>query len=643
MADAKENDVNETEDIRSRLQRVRRPRSATYGTLPPGAEACQWDVPGSEETGRLPFVVGVMGDFLGATVPSMPVRDRNFIWIDRDNFDEVLQRLRPGLDLRVENTLADDNTEIPVELNFASIRDFEPFQVAQQVEPLRRLLDVRRKLDELLEKVGPSPLSPAAFGADEADQDQDAPPQGLLDQIIAATPQADDIGVDESRANELISALLNNADAIQFDPDTIRTIHSCIREIDRLMSRQLAAVMHSPEFQRLEGSWRGLHYLVMNSETGEWLQIRMLPCTKQELQQDLASLEQSAIFATVYDALFDPGGTPFAAILGDYEFANSDDDIVLLEKLSQVAATVLCPFISAPSPELFGFANWEELDQPRDLATVFDDVRYIKWRAFRETEASRFVALTLPRALARLPYGSQTQPVEEFAFEELPTHHRDVAVEHLCWMNSAYVLGGRMTEAFATVRLVYRYCRCRRRGQGRGSAHDHSSLGLRPQRVPSLKHASRSRLMYELHRLGIAALLTAWDAACAVYVSVPSVHQPKQYVQPEATAEARQASQLPFIMATCRCAHFLIKIATCHRGTTDPTGLAALLNNWISQFVRVEEKPAPELRARYPLREAKVEILPAKPDHDAALVVHLRPSMPLTDTTATARFKIPLL
>jgi len=265
---------------------------------------------------------------------------------------------------------------------------------------------------------------------------------GLLEQAISATRQTE-----RSRAQELIQTLVEevNRGTVSIDKDIVRTVPAGIQAIDAVISKQLALVMHKPEFQKLEGSWRGLHHLVMNSETGELLKLRVLNCSKNDLKKDLEraiEFDQSETWKKLYLSEFDtPGGTPYGAIIGDYEFTKHPDDIDLLTRMSGIAAASLAPFLTAPSAELFGFESWEELSKPRDLAKIFESKEYIKWRSFRESEDARFVCFAMPRALARLPYGAATKPVEEFDFEEVALGKKgepiSVSHDNYCWMNAA--------------------------------------------------------------------------------------------------------------------------------------------------------------------------------------------------------------
>ena len=236
---------------------------------------------------------------------------------------------------------------------------------------------------------------------------------------------------------------------MRFDKNVTRTIGQAIAAIDKALSGQLAEIMHHADFQKLEGTWRGLHHLVMNSETSAQMKLRVLNASKRELFKDLdkaVEFDQSQAFKKIYEAEFgSPGGEPYGALIGDYEFTNHPEDIDLMTKMSQVAAAGFCPFISAADPALLGLESFSELSKPRDLEKIFLDESYAKWRSFRDSDDSRFVVLTMPRSLSRLPYGKNTKPVEELDFEEveLDAQGNAMPVPHdkYAWMNTAFVLG----------------------------------------------------------------------------------------------------------------------------------------------------------------------------------------------------------
>ena len=293
--------------------------------------------------------------------------------------------------------------------------------------------------------------------------------ESLLSQAIGATKQTE-----SSQAEELLRTLTEQAleGTVTWSKNLTATFNKAIAAIDAKLSEQLAVVMHAPEFRELEGTWRGLQYLVMNSETSSTLKLKVLNISKRELFKDLdkaVEFDQSQMFKKLYENEFGmPGGEPYGALIGDYQFYNHPEDIDLLSNMSNVAAAAFCPFISAADPKLMGFDDWTELSKPRDLEKIFESVEYTRWRSYRESDDSRFVTLTLPRALARLPYGANTKPIEDFAYEESPddAQGRPQALPHqeYCWMNSAYVMGAKLTDAFAK----YSWCAAIRGVEGGG-------------------------------------------------------------------------------------------------------------------------------------------------------------------------------
>lgn len=274
--------------------------------------------------------------------------------------------------------------------------------------------------------------------------------QGLLSKVVAATRQTE-----PDRAQNLLRTLTDQAlkGTVKYDRNLTVTLNQAIAKLDRTISEQLAAIMQAPEFAK-RGTWRGLNYLVKNSETSVNLKIRVMNAGKRELARDLekaVEFDQSRLFKAIYEDEFGtPGGEPLGAIIGDYEFDNSFDDVQLLQGVSSIAAAAFAPFISAASPHMFGFEDYRDLARPRDLEKIFDTVEYAKWRSFRESDDSRFVTLALPRVLARMPYGPKTNPIDDFAYDETKgAVNGDLEHDEYCWMNAAYVMGTKLTDAFA--------------------------------------------------------------------------------------------------------------------------------------------------------------------------------------------------
>ncbi|MCE9525620.1 MAG: type VI secretion system contractile sheath large subunit [Planctomycetales bacterium] len=467
----------------------------------------------------------------------------------------------------------------------------------------------------------------------------------LLEQAISATKQTE-----RSRAEELLKTLTSEAlkGTVSFDKDVTRSLTASIKAIDAAISKQLAAVMHKPEFQQLEGTWRGLNHLVMNSETSAMLKLKVLNCGKRELFKDVdkaVEFDQSQIFKKIYENEFGtPGGEPYGALIGDFEFTNHPEDIDLLSKMSNVAAAGFCPFISAASPKLYGFDNWTELVKPRDLEKIFDTVEYTKWKSFRESEDSRFVTLTMPRTLARLPYGKGTKPVEEFEYEEvaLGPGGKSISVPHdqYCWMNASYVMGTKLTDAFAK----YGWCTAIRGAEGGGKveglpAHifqaDDGDMDLKcPTEI-----AITDRREAELSKLGFLPLCHYKNTDYAVFFGAQTTQKATKYDRPEATANAAISARLPYLMATSRFAHYLKVIARDKIGSfMEADECQAWLDRWIHNYVSADPKPSQDAKARYPLREAKVEVkeIPGQPGSYNA-IAWMRPWLQLEELTTSLR------
>jgi len=468
---------------------------------------------------------------------------------------------------------------------------------------------------------------------------------GLLDQVLGATKQTE-----RDRAEELIRALTEEAlkGTVTFDRNLVKTFDRAIAEIDRKVSEQLNQIMHNERFLKLEGSWRGLNYLVMNSETGTSLKIRMLQMSKKEMGKDLqkaVEFDQSQLFKKIYENEFGtPGGEPYGALIGDYEWTKHPDDVETLRLVSNVAAGAFAPFISGVGAGMFGFDNWSELSKPRDLAKIFETAEYAKWRGFRETEDSRFVSLVMPRVIARVPYGEATKPVDEFRYEEAPFNAdgsaRAMAHDDYCWMNAAYVMGARLTDAFSQ----YGFCTAIRGAEGGGKVSDlpthtfTSDDGDADAKCPT-EIGITDRREAELSTLGFLPLCPYKNSDYAVFFGAQSTQSPKKYDRPDATANAAISARLPYIMATSRFAHFLKVMARDKIGSfMEATDCETWLNRWIQNYVNPMEGAGQEARAKYPLREAKVEVkeIPGRPGSYNA-VAYLRPWLQMEELTTSMR------
>lgn len=412
-------------------------------------------------------------------------------------------------------------------------------------------------------------------------------------------------------------------------------------KVDHLLSLQLREIMHHPDFQKLEGTWRGLKYLMDNTETSTKLKIRVLNVSKKELLRDqerASEFDQSELFKKVYQAEYDVfGGEPFGALIGDYEFGKHPDDMELLDKLSHVAAAAHTPFLSAASPDLLDLNSYEELTGPRDIAQVMNRTEYVKWKSFRESEDSRYVGLCLPRILMRLPYGPETKPVDGFDFNEGvdgANHSKYL------WGNAAYALGARLTNAFAQ----YGWCAAIRGVEGGGLVEDlpthvfKTGEGDAELKCPT-ETVVPDRREKELADAGLIPLVHCKGRDYAAFFSVQSVQKPKVYNEPEATASARLSAQLPYIFAVSRFAHYLKSMVRDKIGAFKSRGeIEVWLNRWIQEYVINSDYAGQEEKAKHPLREARIEVLdiPGKPGAYRA-VAFLRPHFQLDEFAVALR------
>ncbi len=736
------------ESTQKKLGRVRPPRvQITYDV----------ETGDAIERKELPFVVGIMAD-LGRSEDGLPpIKERNFVEIDRDNIDQVLGSIAPRVVVKVDNVLpdrADDEVNINAVLSFGKVDDFEPVPLLLQIAPLNQLyrarcnmrdflakLDGNDALDGLLGRLlydaedvtdlkasllteGPELLTKLEANLDAA-LIKNLPTK--LTQQIAAALETEEFTLatlkDDASAEKLATmpeeyqkqlakelAALNKVKTVhdvpathpgwedvwnglwdgveipdsfntmiadgemvqdasqkrytamlvrQFVADTLATFkagdipeegvkpdasalgNSRIADIDEAVSRQLNLVIHDPAFQKLEATWRGLHYLVMNSETGTQLKLRVLNASDKELLTDLTKaveFDQSALFRKVYEQEYGTyGGNPYSMLVGDFQFGRHPDDMLLLEGLAGVAASAHAPFVGAAYAKLFDMDDFSKLYKPRDLSKIFESAELIKWRSFRESEDSRYVTLTLPKVLLRLPYGQDTKPVEGLNFEE------DVAGEDASkylWGNPSFVLAQRITNAFS----LYGWTAAIRGVEGGGlieglPAHtfktDAGDIALTcPTQV-----AITDRREKELNDLGFMAICHCKGTDKAAFFGGSSTNQPKKYNTDEANANARISAMLPYVLSASRFAHYIKVIMREKVGKfLTRSNVEDYLNTWIAQYILLDDTPPQDIKAKFPLREARVTVtdVAGKPGCYRA-TVFLRPHFQLEELTTSIR------
>jgi type VI secretion system protein ImpC len=476
----------------------------------------------------------------------------------------------------------------------------------------------------------------------EVQQVTEVAEQSLLDQIVdqgrfGSEPAARERG--KSLVKSFVEEVLKGE--IRIAADTEAMINARIAQLDHLVSIQLNEIMHHPELQQLEASWRGLKYLLSQSETGTMLKIKVLNASKKDLLRDLqraAEFDQSALFKKVYEEEFGVfGGAPFGALVGNFEFGKSGQDIELLEKISQVAAASHAPFLSGTSPDMFNLESFTQLDAPRDLAKVFDTTEYARWKSFRESEDSRYVGLTAPRMLLREPYGRDTVPVEAFDYDEKVdgTEH-----DRYLWGNAVWALAARITQSFAK----YSWCATIRGVESGGLVEglpvhnfrtDSGEIAMKcPTETPITDRREK-----ELADLGFIPLVHAKGTDKAAFFSVQSAQKPKVYDKDSATANSRVSAQLPYIFAVSRFAHYLKAMMRDKiGGYTSKDEMNVFLNNWIGNYVVSNDSASFSVKAQKPLKEARIDVveIPGKPGAFRA-VAFLRPHFQLDELSVSMR------
>jgi type VI secretion system protein ImpC len=464
----------------------------------------------------------------------------------------------------------------------------------------------------------------------------------LLDKILTDGRMARD-DFQKERAKDMIGEFVNQvmSGELTVSKNMDVAINSRIAEIDRLISAQMNEIMHHEDFQKMEGSWRGLHHLVKNSLTGTQLKIKVMSVTKNDLLKDFEralEFDQSNLFKKIYEEEYGTfGGSPFGAMIGDFEFGNHPQDMSLLESIAGVAAAAHAPFLSAASAGLFGWDTFSEMTEVRDISKIFDRTEYMKWRSFRESEDSRYVGLTMPHVLMREPYGAATKPTETFRFEE------DVdGKDHkkYLWGNAAYALGTRLTEAFS----MYGWCVAIRGVEGGGLVQglpthtfetDEGEIAMKcPTEV-----AITDRREKEFADNGFIPLTHCKGTDYAAFFATQSANKAKKYDSDAANANARLSTQLQYIFAVSRFAHYLKAMMRDKIGSfMSRADAEKFLNRWILNYVTEDDTASQATKAEFPLREARVDVseIPGKPGCYRA-VAFLRPHFQLDELSVSLR------
>jgi type VI secretion system protein ImpC len=446
----------------------------------------------------------------------------------------------------------------------------------------------------------------------------------------------------ESAVQTLAREVLSDENLIL--EDAINSINAIIAEIDLKLTQQVNEVLHHPDFQQLEGAWRGLNYLVNNTESDEMLKIRFMPLSKQDLSKTIKKFkgtawDQSPLFKKVYEEEYGQlGGEPYGCLVGDYSFNHGPQDVEILQGMGQIAAAAHAPFIAGADPSLMQMDSWQELTNPRDLTKIFTTPEYAAWRSLRESEDSRYIGLAMPRFLARLPYGAKTEPVEEFDFEE---EMEGSDSSKYTWANSAYAMAVNVNRAFKE----FGWC-SRIRGVESGGAVE----GLPVHTFPSddggvdmkcpTEIAISDRREAELAKNGFMPLIHKKNSDFAAFIGAQSLQQPEKYDDANATANAELSARLPYLFASCRFAHYLKCIVRDKIGSfRERADMEKWLNDWILQYVDGDPANSTEdVKARKPLAGAEVvvEEVEGNPGYYTSKF-YLRPHYQLEGLTVSLR------
>jgi len=462
----------------------------------------------------------------------------------------------------------------------------------------------------------------------------------LIDQILTETRAMDEQERETNRT--YIEEYLKKVTSDKVvSKDVVSNINYWISEIDKSLSTQLNEVMHCEGFQKLESTWRGLSYLINQSETGQSLKIRVMNVAKKDLQKDLekaVEFDQSTIFKKVYEEEYGQlGGEPYGMLVGDYAFSRSSDDVNLLKLLSNAAAAAHAPLVTGADPKLFNMREFTELSNPRDLAKIFDGAEYAAWRSFRESEDSRYCAMTLPKVLGRLPYGAEFKQVEEFNFEEFVDgkHH-----DKYLWMNAAWAYAARITDAFAKSGWMANIRGVEGGGKVEGlPVHtfptDDGDVAMKcPTEI-----AITDRREFELSNLGFLPLLHSKNHDFAVFMGAQSAQKPKTYFEADANANAELSAKINYLLCVSRFGHYLKVMARDKIGSgMERDECERWLNDWIGNYVCDPSTAGEEMKAKCPLSAASVEVreIEGRPGWYEA-VAHLRPHFQLETLSASMR------
>lgn len=629
--------------IQHALSRIRPPRvRITYDV----------EVGSAIEKKELPFLVGVLADLFGDNTKSLKhLKERNFIEVDRDNFNQVIHLLNPTLSLQSKVKSKKGIRIENIVLNFLNFESFLPGNIVKQIPYLNDLLNVRIGLIDIIAKVDSAPLLVNKIIEilsskeiqekilSEADSADFPYIKNILEEVKLIKENTD--------INYLknlfvyLSKALKDKEIDKEVTDIFVYLMSIVAEIDSRLSMELDEIMHNPNFQKLEASWRGLRSFVFNSETGQNLKIRVLPITKQEILNDLeqaVEFDQSFLFKKIYEKEYGTlGGVPYSCLVGDFSFGRSNVDIKILRKFSAIAAASHAPFIASVDSRMFDIESFADLHTPRDLNKTFESSELAAWNSFRESEDSRYINLVLPKILSRLPYDSINNPCVEFDYNEYIDGNND---DLFCWGNPAYALANRITNAYS----LYGWTAAIRGVEGGGKVDElptytfKTSNGDMELKCPT-QVAITDRREKELSDLGFISLCHCKGTSYSVFFGSQSTQKPKKYNLADATANAAISSRLSYLLNASRFAHYMKILMRDKIGSfTSAQDIEIYLQNWIADYVLLSDVGSQETKAEYPLREAQISVIesPENPGEYKSILL-LRPHFQLEELSVSLR------
>ena len=570
---------------------------------------------------ELPFVIGIMADLTGTSCEELGQADElKFLDIDADRHDGCMKVLKPRLAIAVANTLTGAG-HLAVDIKFERMNDFSPTSVARGIPPLEKRLRARTQLDRLKQLISRKPNCERLLVQLLRDSTLlHAIGESEHVESIKSIANPNDYGVEEADFEDafvaplraLASVVQKYEELVRDEPS--RAIDAAVGRLDGELSQQLNEVMHNSQFQRLEGTWRGLDRLLRAVDRGATIKVKVMDISKEELHRALlesARLQDNPLYKQIVNAGFEPGGDPFGLIIGDYYFDHGPSDIHLLEDLAHIAAAAHSPFVAGASPALFRLNAWRDLHSYAgpERSGIHKSPHFVAWDSLRASEDTKFVALTMPRYLARLPYGAETHPAMEFDFTE-DWDGRDHA--NLVWTNSAFAMGQNIARAFGRYGWCARIC-----GHESGIVADlpclifSSNEGYQEMVCPT-EVSIPNRLELELSDFGLAPLCHMSHEHLAVFFSAQSLYRPRSR-----DVNEKMCAKLPILLCLCRFVHYVRSILVSRTGAfTSARELEQHLRRWIVEYVTLNPNDqSGELAARFPLSGAEigVEELPHSP------------------------------